>query len=154
MRKDGKANVGSRRLYFPRPSLGLGYIQYFEWTDEYLTEGPVEKYSIGEPISDEQLTNLSFEKKISPSKIPEATRESFSLDNHGFIVRNFGKGAASLAEHEELGDATIQKSYLPLIEGLLKAEVEGANRVFPFDWRVRNAELRISGRLTSSCTHY
>lgn len=116
-------------------------IQYLKWTDEYLTEGPFEKYVIGEQPTDERTTNLAFEEKDILIKDIRGHEKDFSLDNNGFIVRNFSKGAATLAEHPQLGDTAIINSYLPLVDELLKAEVEGVDRVFPFDWRVGPCEL-------------
>lgn len=112
--------------------------QYLKWTDKYLSEPPFEKYSIGEKISDAPTdgTNLHFEEEDILVKDIRGHEQDFSLDNNGFIVRDFSKAATALAAQKELGDATIQKVYLPLVDELLKAEVEGVDRVFPFDWRV------------------
>jgi hypothetical protein len=120
----------------------LAKIQYLKWTDDYLTKGPYEKYTIGEPTSNE-IMNLVFEDKDILVKDIRGHEKDFSLDGNGFIVRNFAKGAASLADQKVLpiDDATIQKLYLPLIDEFLKAEVEGVDRVFPFNWRVGQCEL-------------
>lgn len=120
--------------------------QFLKWTDSYLTERPFEKYLLGESEKGSgEDTNLSFEEQPVSVKDIRNHEGDFELDKHGFMVRNFSKGAAVCSEDQKLNDMAVRKLYYPVVEDFLKAQVEGADKVYPFDWRVgKNKTLRIA----------
>jgi hypothetical protein len=59
-----------------------------------------------------------------------------SLDQHGFIYRQQKTNVKDFTQR-----ALVEKFYLPEVESILREELQGADRIFFFDWRVRSITL-------------
>lgn len=109
----------------------ISSLQFIKWTDLYKTEKPYQIFIDLPP--DAPRTNVDFEVKDVVFRDIRGDEEAFDLDNNGFIMRTFEevKGLDEAPSTE-----FIQNVYLPAVKELLKREVEGADRVEIFDWRV------------------
>jgi hypothetical protein len=107
-------------------------IQFLQWQPLYEHEKPFQLFlDIPPEAPDQRKTNLVFEPKDVLVQNIRKQEANFSLDINGFMVRNL-QGFHDLASLE-----SITSEYLPAVEKLLKQEVEGADKVVFFDWRVR-----------------
>lgn len=115
----------------------LAKVQFLKWIDLYLTEKPFQIFfEIPYEIEDQRQTNLVFKEKDIAIQNIRGREEQSQLDKHGFIIRRFSKGAACLASGK-LDENTVQFSYFPAVQELLKTEVEDVDRAFLLDRRVR-----------------
>lgn len=107
-------------------------LQFIKWTDLYKIEKPYQIFIDLPP--DTPRTNVQFEDKDVVFEDVRGGEEAFGLDTHGFMMRHTD-------EIEGLDDDPttefMEKVYLPSVVGLIKKEVQGADRVKIFDWRVR-----------------
>lgn len=107
--------------------------QYIVWQDLYLKEKPFQLFlDIPSDAPDQRKTNIEFEHKEVVVQDIRANEETFSLDSHGFMVRRSG----TLSSLVDMTTTSVESIYLPAVEEFLRAEVEGVDRVFFFDWRV------------------
>lgn len=109
----------------------ISSLQFIKWTDLYKTEKPYQIFIDLPP--DAPRTNVDFEVKDVVFRDIRGNEGAFDLDNNGFIMRTF-EGVKGLDETPSA--EFIQNVYLPAVKELLKREVEGADRVEIFDWRV------------------
>lgn len=113
-------------------------LMYVQWQDLYKTEKPFQIF-VATPENEASIrdTNLVFElgdeQTIHDIRGNEA---AFSLDHHGFTVSTYD---TKMTAWDSV--STIESIYLPEIESLISGNVEGADRVFIFDWRVRERPL-------------
>ena len=116
-------------------------LNFLDWSSKYESEKPYQVIISGHEADEAcKDTNLVF--KLSPEVTVQDIRgreEAFTLDDHGFAVRR----QQSKVEKFDSADE-IDQVYIPEMEALLMQEVEGADRVFVFDWRVSNATDRTS----------
>lgn len=108
--------------------------KYLKWQDIYRTTRP---YSNALALStlDKQLpTNLVFERGHT-QKVTDVrgTESSFSLDQNGFIYRMH---QTHLTPEDFINAEKVENLYLPECEGILRNEVEQADDILIFDWRV------------------
>jgi len=116
-------------------------LQFLKWTDSYLKETPFETYLVDSSVpGNKPETNLTFEEKNVPVNDIRNHERDFELDKHGFMIRNFSKGAALCSVDQKLNDMAVRKLYYPAVEDFLKSQVDGVDKVYPFDWRVRDAK--------------
>lgn len=106
-------------------------LQFIKWNEVYKTEKPYQIF-IDLPPSTPR-TNVDFEARDVVFRDIRGSEERFDLDTHGFMMRNVGEVEGL---NEDPTTALMEKVYLPSVEELLKREVEGADRVKIFDWRV------------------
>ena len=107
--------------------------EYIQWRDIYKTEKPFEIFiDLPPELKDTQRTNLIF-KPVANQTVQDARgrEESFSLDANGFTWR---KHQTKVKEFTD-GDHIVN-NYLPEMEELIKSQVDGADKVYIFDWRV------------------
>lgn len=106
-------------------------LQFIKWTDLYKTEKPYQIF-IDLPPSTAR-TNVEFDVNEVLFRDIRWNEEAFDLDNNGFMMRNIEE-----VKRLEGRPSTefIERVYLPVVEQLLRREVEGADRVKIFDWRV------------------
>jgi hypothetical protein len=106
-------------------------LQFIKWNDLYKTEKPYQIFIDLPP--DTPRTNVQFEDKDVAFKDVRGDEDAFALDTHGFMMRHTD-------EIEGLNDDPttefMEKVYLPSVVELIKKEVQGADRVKIFDWRV------------------
>jgi hypothetical protein len=107
---------------------------YFQWQDVFQKEKPFELFiDLPPDLPDPRRTNLVFEG--APEEFVEDTRgseEKYSLDTHGFTFRKHKTTFDNWSDRE-----AVEREHFPEIEQLLKDQVDGVDRVFFFDWRVR-----------------
>lgn len=114
-----------------------GSFFYFKWSDLYLTEKPYVMF-VDAP---EGFPTTNYESEQGPREIVKNIRGyegKFSLDSHGFAIRNHVLNMSATDED------TVQKIYLPSFEKLLKDEVGRDCTVLWFDWRVSDTTVAIS----------
>jgi hypothetical protein len=108
-------------------------VQFLKWQDLYKKERPFNIFlEISPDTKDQRKTNVVFEDVEIPINDMRGKEDSFKLDTNGFMVAQLPPFTGSL------DTSTIRDLHLPVVERLLKSKVEGADRVFIFDWRVRN----------------
>jgi len=109
-----------------------GTISFVEWNPLFEVEKPFELFvSLPPEVPDQRTTNISF--KDVPVQIADVRGEEdkLSLDENGFVYR---KHATKVTDFND--PLAIEQVYLPETVELLKREVEGADRVFVFNWKV------------------
>jgi hypothetical protein len=106
-------------------------LQFIKWNEVYKTEKPYQIF-IDLPPSTPR-TNVVFESRDVVFRDIRGSEETFDLDTHGFMMRNVGEVEGL---NEDPTTVFMEQVYLPSVEELLKREVEGADRVKIFDWRV------------------
>lgn len=116
------------------PSNETAAIQFVKWQTLYEKEKPFQLFlELPPDAPDQRKTNLVFETANVEVRDIRGEQDGFDLDNNGFMYRTFDN-FYDLSERAE-----VQDKYLPAIENLLKQEVEGVDRVFIFDWRMRES---------------
>ncbi|KAF2022376.1 hypothetical protein BU24DRAFT_471539 [Aaosphaeria arxii CBS 175.79] len=111
-----------------------GTIQFALWRDSYDHEKPFMLFmDIPSASSDQRSSNVDFSSARVDVHDIRDTKNSFTLDDHGFKVAHL-EDAAKFEDH-----SVFHSEYLPAIEQLLRQEVEEADRILFFDWRRRNA---------------
>jgi len=110
---------------------------YLKWRDLYKDEKPYEIFMDLPPdLADAPRTNLIFEP--SPKQTVHDARgqeDDFNLDTHGFTwIKHQFDGMEHLKKEEY-----IEEYYLPEMERFIKQEVDGADQVYIFDWRLRHS---------------
>lgn len=106
-------------------------VQFLKWQNLYNSEKPFNIFlDIPAEAKEQRRTNLIFEDITIPIEDIRGEEHNFTLDNQGFMITRLPKFTGTLDTE------TIQNQHLPAVEKLLKEKVEGAHRVFIFDWRV------------------
>jgi hypothetical protein len=108
--------------------------EYLQWNGLYQTEKPYEIAidDVENLLDGVPTTNLTFgPPSRHPLKDVRDQQHIFTLDTHGF---------AWLDHHTDVGTLharnDIVNLYLPVTERLLRQQIEGADYVFIFDWKV------------------
>jgi hypothetical protein len=102
------------------PTLKIS-LKFLKWQALYDTEKPFQIFiNIPPDATDQRTTNLVYENVDLMAKDVRYIDFQTSLDKNGFNDRDY-----------------VDKYYLPEVEELLRSEVEDADRIFFFDWRVR-----------------
>lgn len=108
-------------------------IKYMQYLELYEKEKPYQiLIDIPEDAGDRRYNNIKFEQKEQTFRNVRGHERSFDLDDHGFTYRSHDFNFDNY-EHRQ----SVERVYLPKVERFLKAEVEGIDKVFFFDWRVR-----------------
>lgn len=113
-------------------------LNFLQWQRLYEEEKPFQIFiNIPEDAEDQRNTNLVFRKvSLDIHDVREHFRD-FSLDTNGFMYRQHTTKVTSFRDRE-----FVIENYLPEIEALLKHEVQGADQIFFFDWRVCHPSIR------------
>ncbi|MCJ1361286.1 hypothetical protein MMC16_000384 [Acarospora aff. strigata] len=113
-------------------------VQYMKWTDLYLKEKPFQMFlDLPPDAADQRKTNVVFEPKEIVVQNIRGREADLDLDHQGFIVRRL----TEIPDLKDLDTTIVESVYLPAMEKLLRAEVEGVDRVFFFDWRLRSSSV-------------
>ena len=113
-------------------------LSFLQWQKLYEEEKPFQIFiNIPEDAEDQRNTNLVFRNVCLNIHDVRGHSEDFSLDTNGFMYRQHTTNMVSFRDRK-----LIEESYLPEIETLLRIEVEGAGRIFFFDWRVSHQSTR------------
>lgn len=107
-------------------------LNFLRWQNLYEEEKPFQIFiNLPEDAEDQRTTNLVFEKVSLQVYDVRGQAEDFSLDTNGFMYRQHITKTIDFSDQQ-----SIEETYLPNIQALLQQEVEGADRIFFFDWRV------------------
>ena len=124
------------------------YLSFLHWQDIYEYEKPFQVFiDIPKDAEDQRDTNLVFERVRLTINDVRGILADLSLDANGFMYRRHSMKITNFPSRK-----SVEQNYLPEIEELLKCEVEGADRIFFFDWRVSEGpgSPHFDGALTSS----
>jgi len=111
--------------------------RYFDWQPLHRSEKPYE--ILFDVPSTARRCNFSF----VPSTVPETVenvrgREAeFQLDLHGFLLRRHRTEFSDWHDRE-----AVRRRYIPELEAYVKTQVEGADRVVAYDWRVGDIRIQ------------
>lgn len=115
-------------------SIETAAIQFVKWQPLYEKEKPFQLFlDLPPDVADQRKTNLVFETKQVDIKDIRGEEHNFTLDGNGFAY-----GTIQGFHDIDSKDEVVQR-YLPAVEDLLRQQVEGVDRVFIFDWRVRTS---------------
>jgi len=110
----------------------VGSIKYLKWKSLYHHEKPFNIFlDPPKDAKDQRTTNLTYEDRETYFRDVRGHESSFSLDGNGFIFRRY-----SLTFDNFEDPKAVETEYLPEVERIIKQEVEGADKIFIFDWRV------------------
>ena len=107
--------------------------EYIQWRDIYQHEKPFEIFiDLPPELKDTQRTNLIFQP-VAKQMIHDArgSEADFDLDTNGFTWKKHGSNLENFTNPDRIVD-----TYLPEMEEFIKSQIDGADRVFIFDWRV------------------
>ena len=108
-------------------------LSYLQWQDKYLVEKPYHVFvPLPAGVPEESATNLAFD--LGDEEVIRDIRSSstkFTLNEHGFTTCRMEMSPHLFSETEIIND------YIPATCELVKAAAN-AERVIPFDWRVRH----------------
>ena len=107
-------------------------LNFLRWQKLYEEEKPFQIFiNLPEDAEDQRTTNLVFEKVSLRIHDVRGRARDFSLDTNGFMYRQHTAKTTNFLDRQ-----SIDENYLPDIQALLQQEVEGADRIVFFDWRV------------------
>ena len=108
-------------------------LKFLQWQKLYDVEKPFQIFiNIPKDAEDPRDTNLVFETVDLKVQDVRNLRVEFSLEANGFVYRQHVTEVTDFTDR-----AVVERHYLPEIETLLRRELDGVDRVFFFDWRVR-----------------
>lgn len=115
----------------------VGHLKFLKWQPSYEFEKPFQVFiNVPDNARDKRTTNLVFEDvAVEIGNLRHLTHTT-SLDQHGFIYRKYKTHVQDLTDR-----SAVETSYLSEVESILRQEVDGADRIFFFDWRVSVATL-------------
>ena len=118
--------------YVPQDTLST--IKYIKMLELYKVEKPFQiLIDIPKSAPDQRYTNLIYEDKEETFYDVRGEEQMYSLNDHGFTYRHHDFGFKDYEDRE-----AVEASYLPKVEHFIRVEVEDVDKVFFFDWRVRN----------------
>ena len=107
-------------------------LNFLRWQKLYEEEKPFQIFiNIPEDAEDQRVTNLVFEKISLKIHDVRGQSKDFSLDTNGFMYRQHATKTRNFSNRQ-----SVDEKYLPEIKALLQQEVEGADHIYTFDWRV------------------
>jgi hypothetical protein len=110
----------------------MATLKFFHWQGLYETEKPFQIFmDIPDDAQDKRTSNVEFEDVEIAIHDVRGKEKDFNLDVNGF---RFLRHSSILDKFQS--KAFVEDVYLPEVEALLRKEVEGADKVFFFDWRV------------------
>ncbi|KAL9120122.1 MAG: hypothetical protein Q9187_003326 [Circinaria calcarea] len=116
-------------------------LKFLKWQKLYETEKPFKIFiNVPKDAQDPRDTNLVFESvNVRVHNVREHV-DGFSLDNNGFMYRQHLTRLSNFTDRK-----SVDETYLPEMEALLKKEVDGVDQVFFFDWRLRKNAPEVEG---------
>lgn len=117
-------------------------LTYLHWQTSYTQTRPYRIAQFGrKKKNDEQTHNLVFHKGNSAETIKDirglADITKFTLETNGFVYATHPP--PSLTQPKDFLDPEqVRNVFLPECEAILRKEIEGIDRIFIFDWKVRN----------------
>jgi hypothetical protein len=112
--------------------------EYLQKLPLYQKEKPFRVYyEIPKSAADQRRTNLEFEEKTFNVEDIRPASSNFSLDRHGFAVKEFH---TSLSMDDFNDKAIVEARFLPEVEKLMRSEISNINALHFFDWRVSSLQ--------------
>jgi hypothetical protein len=112
--------------------------EYLQKLPLYQMEKPFRVYyEIPKSAVDQRRTNLEFETKTFNVEDIRPVSSNFSLDRHGFAVKDF---YSSLSMDDFNDKAIVEARFFPEVEILMRSEISNINAVHFFDWRVSSLQ--------------
>lgn len=113
--------------------------EYLQWQELFRKEKPFELFlNIPNTATDARRTNLAFRAHdFEDVEDVRGNERTFELDKHGFQFRRHKSQLDNFSNAQ-----AVESSYLKEVEDLVKREVNGADKVTIFEWRVRLSRRR------------
>lgn len=117
--------------YIPKDVLGS--VKFIKWQQLYEYEKPFQIF-INPPKEavDQRTTNLVYDDKNILIHDIRGKEKDFKLDEQGFAYCHYDLNFDNFEDFQ-----AVEDFYLPEVERIIKMEVNGADKVFFFDWRVK-----------------
>jgi len=117
-------------------------LKFLQWQELYKREKPFLCFvDIPQDADDKRDNNLVFEDRETRITDIRPSKEQFTLDGNGFMMRPH---SSTLPRFDTEGINTI---YLAEVEDLLQQSIDGVDEVFIFDWRLRRNEPETWGEV-------
>lgn len=117
-------------------------LKFLDWQELYAREKPFQIFiDIPDDAEDQCSSNLDFKDVQVPLIDVRTIPDNFSLDANGFIFRNYKVNVSNISNRE-----TVETAYLLEIENILREEIPDIDRIYIFDWRVRQIPFVRSSR--------
>lgn len=128
--------LSSSGILLHDPANATTRFNYMKWQDLYSTEKPFQiLIDIPRDSSDQRTTNVEFERgPVETVTDMRGSEFAYQLDQHGFQVF---KSATCLLSAQFEDPVMISQRYLPECAELLRKNLDGADRIHIFGWRVR-----------------
>ncbi|KAJ5771986.1 hypothetical protein N7520_002515 [Penicillium odoratum] len=114
-------------------------LTYLEWQTSYTQTRPYRIAKFGRRNNGLKPHNLVFRKGDSPELIKDIRDikdKSFALDTNGFVYARHPPPKFTQPS-DFLDPEQVRNIFLPECEAILRKEIEGVDRVFIFDWKIR-----------------
>jgi hypothetical protein len=107
-------------------------VKYIKWQSLYEKERPFYSFvEVPKDVPDQRTTNIVYEDRDTFFHDTRGEQSKFTLDNHGFTFRRHEFDFDDWENQQK-----VEEEYLPEVERIIKTNVEGADKIFFFDWRV------------------
>ncbi|KAJ5633082.1 hypothetical protein N7490_009421 [Penicillium lividum] len=115
-------------------------LTYLEWQTSYTQTRPYRIAKFGRRRNDPKLHNLVFRKGDSAELIKDVrdikNDQPFALDTNGFVYARH-QPPIFTQPSDFLDPEQVRNIFLPECEAILRKEIEGVDRIFIFDWKIR-----------------
>ncbi|KAH8722309.1 methyltransferase CmcJ [Ilyonectria robusta] len=113
-------------------------IKFLEWQELYERERPFHIFVDIPPEADDlRRSNLVFAPHDVTLSDTRPFKDTYQLNQHGFTYRDVTDQVLSFSDFSDQSE--VEKHYLPMMEDFLRCHVDGVDKVFFFDWRLRMA---------------
>lgn len=115
-------------------------LNYLRWRDLYKVEKPFQIFiNIPDDATDKRSTNLEWETHQVNIQDARGSECDFTLDNYGFVFRRYPSDFNCFTDRR-----LVEDKYFPEIEQILRSELQGLDKIFIFDWRLRRSKHEIT----------
>ncbi|KAH6672087.1 putative 7 alpha-cephem-methoxylase [Halenospora varia] len=125
----------------PSAAFGLGIqdeissLRYIKWDEKFTHEKPYVLFTDAQCKS--PSSNFTYEPRNEEIiRDMRGIDKEFSLDDHGFVMRNHNLSSFGFDKH------TVERDYLPSAKHLLHQEFGPEAECIIFDWRLRSSDGR------------
>ncbi|KAI1415842.1 hypothetical protein F5Y13DRAFT_177940 [Hypoxylon sp. FL1857] len=115
-------------------------LTFLQWKELYKIEKPFQIFiNIPADAEDKRSTNLSWKTKSKAVRDIRCLETPPSIDEFGFTFRYHPSRLADFSSKEQ-----ITSTYLPEVEEIIRAELNNVEKVFIFDWRVKDSVVDLN----------
>ncbi|KAH9212213.1 methyltransferase CmcJ [Leptodontidium sp. 2 PMI_412] len=116
-------------------------LNYLQKLDIYQHEKPFEiMMDIPSDAKNQRQHNTKFEAREQTIRDIRELKYQFTLDKHGFMVREF---RSTLDRLGRIDGTMVEGVYKPEVESLIREQVSDVDQVFFFEWRLRSGDIHI-----------